>query len=83
MKVFMCFLFLPIKSLHDYLKEAAELAGLDREVVETYFIGTERHEEIHKFYETISCHDGRRTFVCCSLALGISPHSSYELYRAF
>lgn len=71
------------QKLNDYLKEAAELAGLDREVVETYFIGTERHEEIHKFYETISCHDGRRTFVCCSLALGISPHSSYELYRAF
>ena len=61
------------QKLNDYIKEAAELAGLDREIVETYFIGTQRHEEIHKFYETISCHDGRRTFVCCSLALGISP----------
>lgn len=79
------------QKLNDYLKEAAELAGLDREVVETYFIGTERHEEIHKFYETISCHDGRRTFVCCSLALGISPtvvmsctgHSDYESMRPY
>lgn len=79
------------QKLNDYLKEAAELAGLDREVVETYFIGTQRHEEIHKFYETISCHDGRRTFVCCSLALGISPtvvmsctgHSDYESMKPY
>lgn len=73
------------------LKEAAELAGLDREIVETYFIGTQRYEEIHKFYETISCHDGRRTFVCCSLALGISPtvvmsctgHADYESMKPY
>ena len=79
------------QKLNDYLKEAAELSGLDREIVETYFIGTQRHEEIHKFYETISCHDGRRTFVCCSLALGISPtvvmsctgHSDYESMRPY
>lgn len=79
------------QKLNDYLKEAAELAGLDREIVETYFIGTQRHEEIYKFYETISCHDGRRTFVCCSLALGISPtvvmsctgHSDYESMRPY
>ena len=79
------------QKLNDYLKEAAELSGLDREIVETYFIGTQRHEEIHKFYETISCHDGRRTFVCCSLALGISPtvvmsctgHSDYESMKPY
>lgn len=79
------------QKLNDYLKEAAELAGLDREIVETYFIGTQRHEEIHKFYETISCHDGRRTFVCCSLALGISPtvvmsctgHSDYKSMKPY
>lgn len=79
------------QKLNDYIKEAAELAGLDREVVETYFIGTQRHEEIHKFYETISCHDGRRTFVCCSLALGINPttimaatgHSDYDSMKPY
>ena len=79
------------QKLNDYIKEAAELAGLDREIVETYFIGTQRHEEIHKFYETISCHDGRRTFVCCSLALGISPtvvmsctgHADYESMKPY
>lgn len=73
------------------MKEAAELAGLDREIVETYFIGTQRHEEIHKFYETISCHDGRRTFVCCSLALGVTPsvvmsctgHADYESMKPY
>lgn len=79
------------QKLNDYLKEAAELAGLDREIVETYFIGTQRHEEIHKFYETISCHDGRRTFVCCSLALGVTPsvvmsctgHADYESMKPY
>ncbi|WP_291588111.1 site-specific integrase [Bacteroides sp.] len=79
------------QKLNDYIKEAAELAGLDREVVETYFIGTQRYEEIHKFYETISCHDGRRTFVCCSLALGITSsvvmsctgHADYSSMRPY
>ena len=79
------------QKLNDYLKEAAELAGLDREIVETYFIGTQRYEEIHKFYETISCHDGRRTFVCCSLALGVTPsvvmsctgHADYESMKPY
>lgn len=79
------------QKLNDYLKEAGELAGLDREIAETYFIGATRHEEIYKLYETLSCHDGRRTFVCCSLALGISPtvvmsctgHSDYESMKPY
>ena len=36
-------------------------------------IGRERKSEQHKFYEIISCHDARRTFVSCSLAMGIPP----------
>lgn len=79
------------QKMNDYLKEAAQLAGLDREIVETYFVGTKRHEEVHKFYETISCHDARRTFVCCSLALGIpasvvmscTGHSDYESMKPY
>jgi len=79
------------QKLNDYLKKAAELAGLNREIAETYFIGRQRYEDIHKFYETISCHDGRRTFVCCSLALGISPivvmsctgHADYESMKPY
>lgn len=79
------------QKLNDYLKEAAKLAGLDREIVQVYFKGNTRHEDTYKFWEQISCHDARRTFVCCSLALGIPPsvvmsctgHSDYESMRPY
>lgn len=67
---------LPIPSpqkLNDYIKEAAKQAGLDRTIVETYFVDKDKHEDSHKLYETLSCHDARRTFACCSIRLGISP----------
>lgn len=59
------------QKLNDAIKEAAKEAELDRIIVDTYFVGTERIEEQHPFHEIISCHDARRTFVSCSLALGI------------
>lgn len=59
------------QKLNDYVKEAAEEASLDRLIIDTYFIGTQRYEVQHKFHEIISCHDARRTFVSCSLAMGI------------
>ena len=79
------------QKLNDYIKLAAEQAGIDREVVNTYFIGTKRYDEVHKFYEIIGCHDGRRTFVCCSLAFGIPPavvmsctgHKDYQSMKPY
>ncbi len=79
------------QKLNDYLKEAAKLAGLDREITQVYFKGNIRHEDTYKFWEQISCHDARRTFVCCSLALGIPPsvvmsctgHSDYESMKPY
>ena len=79
------------QKLNDALKEAARLAGLDREIVQVYFKGNTRHEDICKFWEQISCHDARRTFVCCSLALGIpasvvmscTGHSDYESMKPY
>lgn len=79
------------QKLNDYLKEAAKLAGLDREITQVYFKGCTRHEDTFKFWEQISCHDARRTFVCCSLALGIPPsvvmsctgHSDYESMKPY
>ena len=59
------------QQLNNAVKEAAKAAGLDRNIIDPYFIGTKRHEEQYKFYEIISCHDARRTFVSCSLAMGI------------
>lgn len=67
---------LPVPSpqkLNDYIKEAARIAELDRTIVETYFVDKDRHDDSHKLYETLSCHDARRTFACCSIRLGISP----------
>lgn len=61
------------QKLNEYIKEAAKEAGLNRVLVDTYFVGTERKEEQHPFHEIISCHDARRTFVSCSLAMGIPP----------
>lgn len=79
------------QKLNDYLKEAAKMAGLDREIVQVYFKGNTRHEDTYKFWEQISCHDAKRTFVCCSLALGIpasvvmscTGHSDYESMRPY
>ena len=67
------------------------MAGLDRVIVETYFVDKERHEKVSKLWETLSCHDGRRTFVCCSLQLGITPttvmkctgHKSYNTMKPY
>jgi integrase len=61
------------QKLNDYIKEAAKEAGLNRIIVDTYYVGTKRLRETHRFYEIISCHDARRTFVSCSLAMGIPP----------
>ena len=59
------------QKLNDAVKDAAKVAGLDRIITEVYYIGTERKEISYKFCDIISNHDARRTFVSCSLAMGI------------
>lgn len=79
------------QKINELLKEAAKKAGLDREVVLVHYQGNTRIEEVKKFYEIIGCHDGRRTFVCCSLAFGIPPtvvmsctgHSTYNAMKPY
>lgn len=79
------------QKLNDYLKEAAKMAGLNRKITQVYFKGSIRYEDTYEFWEQISCHDARRTFVCCSLALGIPPsvvmsctgHSDYESMKPY
>jgi len=79
------------QKLNQFLKEAAKLAGLDKPLTQTYFIGTKRFDKTVKFYEQMSCHCARRTFVCCSLALGIPPtvvmsctgHKDYESMKPY
>lgn len=79
------------QKLNDAIKDAAKEAGLDRLIVDTYLIGTERKEKQYKFHEIISCHDARRTFVSCSLAMGIPPqivmkatgHKTYKTMQPY
>lgn len=79
------------QKLNDAVKDAAKAAGIDRTIIEVYYIGTERREESHKFCEIISNHDARRTFVSCSLAMGIPPetvmkctgHKSYNTMKPY
>ena len=73
------------------VKDAAREAGLDRIITEVYYIGTERKEKSSRFYDIISNHDARRTFVSCSLAMGIpaesvmkcTGHKSYNTMKPY
>lgn len=79
------------QKLNDAVKDAARAAGIDRIITEVYYIGTERKEESNKFCDIISNHDARRTFVSCSLAMGIPPetvmkctgHKSYNTMKPY
>ena len=79
------------QKLNDAIKDAAKAAGLDRVITEVYYIGTERMEKSRKFSDIISNHDARRTFVSCSLAMGIpaetvmkcTGHKSYNTMKPY
>lgn len=87
-------LVLPVISnqkTNDYLKELAELAGLDEPVRQTYYVGKKRHDEFLPKYAVLGTHAGRRTFICNALAAGISPqvvmkwtgHSDYSAMKPY
>ena len=61
------------QKMNDYLKELAELAGIDEPVCQTYYRGNERIDEVTPKYALLGTHAGRRTFICNALVLGIPP----------
>ena len=79
------------QKMNDYLKELAELAGIDEPVRQTYYRGNERIDEVTPKYALLGTHAGRRTFICNALALGIPPqvvmkwtgHSDYKAMRPY
>jgi len=79
------------QKMNQFLKELAELAGIDEPVRESYYIGGERIDEVTPKYALISTHAGRRTFICNSLAMGIpaqtvmkwTGHSDYSAMRPY
>ena len=79
------------QKMNDYLKELAELAGIDEPVRRTYYRGNERIDEVTPKYALLGTHAGRRTFICNALALGIPPqvvmkwtgHSDYKAMKPY
>ena len=75
----------------DYLKELAEMAGIDEPIRQTYYKGNERIDEITPKNALLGTHAGRRTFICNALALGIPPqvvmkwtgHSDYKAMKPY
>ena len=79
------------QKMNDYLKELAELAGIDEPIRQTYYKGNERIDDVTPKYALLGTHAGRRTFICNALALGIPPqvvmkwtgHSDYKAMRPY
>ena len=79
------------QKMNDYLKELAELAGIDVPIRQTYYKGNERIDEVTPKYALLGTHAGRRTFICNALALGIPPqvvmkwtgHSDYKAMKPY
>ena len=79
------------QKMNDYLKELAELSGIDEPIRQTYYKGNERIDEVTPKYALLGTHAGRRTFICNALALGIPPqvvmkwtgHSDYKAMKPY
>ena len=79
------------QKMNDYLKELAEMAGIDEPIRQTYYKGNERIDEFTPKYALLGTHAGRRTFICNALALGIPPqvvmkwtgHSDYKAMKPY
>ena len=79
------------QKMNDYLKELAEMAGIDEPVRQTYYKGNERIDDVTPKYVLLGTHAGRRTFICNALALGIPPqvvmkwtgHSDFKAMKPY
>lgn len=59
------------QKMNDYIKEVAELSGINQVISLTKFVGTNRIDTTHYKYELISTHAARRTFAIVSLEMGM------------
>ena len=79
------------QKMNEYLKELAELAGINEPIRQTYYKGNERIDEVTPKYGLLGTYAGRRTFICNALALGIPPqvvmkwtgHSDYKAMKPY
>ena len=76
---------------NEYIKEVAELCGIDTPITEVYYKGNERIEEVRPKYEMIGTHTARRTFISNALMKGIpvnvvmqwTGHSDYNAMKPY
>ena len=79
------------QKMNDYLKELAELAGINAPVTQIYYKNGERIEETQPKYSVLGTHAGRRTFICNALSMGIpadivmkwTGHSDYTAMKPY
>lgn len=79
------------QKMNDYLKELAELVGIDEPIRETFYKGNERIDIVTPKYALLGTHAGRRTFICNALSLGIpaqvvikwTGHSDYKAMKPY
>ena len=79
------------QKMNEYLKELAELAGINEPIRQTYYKGNVRIDDVTPKYALLGTHAGRRTFICNALALGIPPqvvmkwtgHSDYKAMKPY
>jgi integrase len=79
------------QKMNDYIRELAELAGINEPVRETYYKGNKRIDEVTPKYALLASHAGRRTFICNALSLGIpanvvmkwTGHSDYTAMKPY
>lgn len=79
------------QKMNDYLKELAELCGLNKPITITHYKGNERIDEVFPKYALLGTHCGRRTFICNALMLGVPPqivmkwtgHSDYKAMKPY
>jgi len=67
------------QKMNTYLKELAELAGINEMVRETTYKGNERIDTVMPKHKLIGTHCGRRTFICFLLSENVPPHVVMKL----
>lgn len=79
------------QKMNCYLKELAELVGINQPTRITYYKGNNRIDEIVPKYKLIGTHTARRTFICNALMMGIpaqvvmkwTGHSDYKAMKPY
>lgn len=79
------------QKFNDYIKEVFKVIGFDEDIKKSYRIGKEVIEEIMPFYERISSHTARRSFITImktkkipdKVIMGYTGHKSLEVFNKY